>query len=589
MTSLKIKFTLFGKEDTASSRLRGFRLVRELNKLGHSAVIEGKDAADIYVFQKSLNFAGLAEAKNNGALVVYDLDDNYLLEGVGTKNDVLRFINFADVVSAGSDLLVDTARRYHQSVYLFENPVDVIDENKHKQNHEWQHRLGWFGNPCNLLALEALKLASHVTTITTNGDIPWALDTIDEELMKLDLVLIPVLVNEWTLSKNANRMLKCIALGVPFLASNTPEHRKMADRLDLPPDDFLVADGEPWQEKIDACIFGYEPRCAAVLEARSKALQMLGIRPVTERWLGSILALARPNERVSITLSDRQRAFLSDLDVVILKEGDMSPLKLTLQRLRIDEINYRSLTVVSALPITGETLLPKIKVIDDGLDFFDIYESLCDALKESQAIYTLVLKAGAQVTHGFFHELLAVARHASLCFFATQTGPPRFSLLPAAPTSMPGLLAEPFIPHALLIESALLQKYAAQSRTFSCLCLWDLLIRASADANFSVCEAPVITVPTSSLNRDPITAYVHFLAHIRPGLGDELPHPEMEWERLEMTLMGEVIETHHQLFARYSSTLIPFLIGRRNAALREAKQIRPKQESEPQPLSSGSR
>jgi hypothetical protein len=574
MNFVKINFTLFGREGTASSRLRGFKLARELNKMGHTATIGRGHVADMYVFQKSLQFATLAEAKENNAIVVYDLDDNYLLEGTGTKNDVLRFINFADVVSTGSDLIADTARCYHQSVYLFENPLDVNAETKHKQNHEWQQRLGWFGNPCNLPALEALGLGRRVTTITTNGDIPWALETVDTEIMKFDLVLIPVLINEWTLSKNANRMLKCIALGVPFLASDTPEHRKMAERLGLPADDFLVAEGESWREKIDACIFGYESRCTVALEARSRALQIFGIRPVTERWLESILALARPNKRVSITLNEHQRAFCSDLDIVILNEDGLSPLELTLQSLHTGEFNYRSVTVVSAFPVIDAALLPNTKIIDGGLDFFDIYDSLCDVLKQTQATRTLFLKAGARVTHGFFHEALAVASRGSLCLFATQTGLPNFSLVTGPPTSMSALLAEPFIPHALLIETALLQEYAPQSRGFSCLCLWDLLIRAWATAKPALCEAPVITIEAVSLDRNPVTSYADFLASIRPELADELPDRGSEWARLETTLVSQVIEAHHQLFARYSSTLIPFLLGRRNAIVQEAEGTR---------------
>ena len=76
------------------------------------------------------------------------------------------------------------------------------------------------------------------------------METIDDELLKFDLVLIPVAISEWTLSKNANRLLKCIALGVPFLASKTPEHLRTLETAGLDANHFLVGPKESWEEKI---------------------------------------------------------------------------------------------------------------------------------------------------------------------------------------------------------------------------------------------------------------------------------------------------------------------------------------------------
>jgi hypothetical protein len=581
MESLKISFDLFGDEQTASSRLRGFKLARELTKLGHVPIIGNKGVADLKVFQKNLNFKELGRVRESGAIVIYDFDDNYLLEGVGTRSDVIRFMNFADVVTAGSDLLVESAKQYHPRVYLFENPLDVIDEDKCRGFREWEHRLAWFGNSGNLPALEALGLSQRVTTITTNGDIPWQLATIDDELINFDLVLIPVLTNEWTLSKNANRMLKCIALGVPFLASNTPEHRRMAERLGLPAADFLVAEGESWTEKIDACILSSKSRHAAIMSARTHALEMFGIQAVTRRWLENILALARATNFAPVTVKDSVKDFALDLDVVVLSQNEPGRLERTLQSLRLEEVSYHSVTVVSALPITSGAIHSMgVKIIDCPRDFFEIFDLLCDAFHENKAGRTLYLNAGVRLTHGFLEEASSRASGTEISLFCAQESFPEFGLLPLPPTSVWALLSKPFIPHALLIQTALLQKFVGLSRPFSCFCMWDLLIRAFDEVRVSLCPAPVITVDAASLEGDPVASYANFLAQISPKLPQELPDLGKEWQRLEATLVSRVIEAHHPLFARYASTLIPQLLGRQSAIARQAKQTRRKHRAE---------
>ena len=138
MKNLSIDFDVFGNEDTGSSRLRAWRIAEQLRRMGHNATVGQNESADICVFQKNRNFKRLAQAKRKDSLIVFDFDDNYLIDDVGTKNDVLRFINFADVVTVGSQLLFDIAQTYHPRVYLFENPLDIIDSDNIKQQYYWE-------------------------------------------------------------------------------------------------------------------------------------------------------------------------------------------------------------------------------------------------------------------------------------------------------------------------------------------------------------------------------------------------------------------------------------------------------------------
>jgi hypothetical protein len=215
-----------------------------------------------------------------------------------------------------------------------------------------------------------------------------------------------------------------------------------------------------------------------------------------------------------------------------------------------------------------------VKVVDGPRDFFEVFDLLCDAFQENKARHTLYLRAGVRVTHGFLFEAVAAVSRGELSLFHPQQAFPDFGPLWVPPTSLPELLTEPFIPYALLIETPMLRKFAAQSRPFSCLCLWDLLIRAFGEARVSACMTPVITVEGALLEGNPVASYALFLSQISPKLAQELPDLGKEWQRLESTLVTRVIEAHHSLFARYSSTVIPRLLGQRTVLEREARNAR---------------
>ena len=559
MKSLAIDFDLFGDARTASSRLRGYKIAEQLNASGHTATIGRGGNVDIKVFQKNRNFAKLAEARKQEALTVFDFDDNYLLHDVGTKNDVIRMMNFSDVVTVGSQSLFESATLYHDKVYLFENPLDVQNEETVKSGHDWQERIGWFGNPCNLPALEALDLVLPVTTITDNGDIPWKMETIDDELLKFDLVLIPVAISEWTLSKNANRLLKCIALGVPFLASKTPEHLRTLETAGLDANHFLVGPKESWEEKIAGFCAAYSVHVADILKARERARKIYGIETVTRNWLERILELsqAKPSP-----LPAYDREFLREVDVVIWNETHRDEAIGTLRSLRADEVQYHSITIVSALPLTRRSVSPNFtKVVDVHEDFFDVYPTLCRELELLRGRTALILRAGCQLQRGFFHELKQKVNNTDLLLFAAQQNSSMFSLAPKPPTRMEELLLEPHLPSAMWIPTFCLRQMSDRSARFAVFCLWELMIRTFTE-NYRVrlCEAPVMVMDRKVLQLTPILSYAAFLLKKAPDLAGEIPGLDNEWDRLRHTLQSYVIETHRDLFAEFLSNLLPTLV-----------------------------
>ena len=251
---LTFRFDTFGDDNTASSRLRAWKLAEFLAERGHHVLMNEGESCDVYVCQKVRPFASLRSFKDAGALTVYDFDDHFLLDGPdghGLKDEVVAFMNGADIVTVGSGHLLEAARSYHPHVFVLENPADISSAEISRSATEDLRRIGWFGTPAGLRDLRAIKTAETVVTVTRRGDIEFDRDTIDATLSGFDLVLIPVERNEWNLAKNANRMVKALVLGVPVLVTATPEHVEAAKLLGLD-GRFLVAPEEDWDAKISA-------------------------------------------------------------------------------------------------------------------------------------------------------------------------------------------------------------------------------------------------------------------------------------------------------------------------------------------------
>ena len=198
---LTFRFDTFGDVTTASSRLRAWKLREFLAASGHRVSMNEGEPCDVYVCQKVRPFATLRALQEAGALVVYDFDDHLLLEGAeshGVKEEVVAFINAADVVTVGSEYLAEAARNFHRNVFVLENPVDIGSTELVREKTAELKRIGWFGTSAGLVDLRAIKTAERVETITRGGDIEFDLKSIDRTLTGFDLLLLPVEISDGT-------------------------------------------------------------------------------------------------------------------------------------------------------------------------------------------------------------------------------------------------------------------------------------------------------------------------------------------------------------------------------------------------------
>jgi hypothetical protein len=296
-TPFAIRFDTCGDLARGSSRLRAWLFEDYLHLLGWPTSMNKGNSFALCICQKVRPWLRLLHARWRRRAVIYDLDDNDLLLSTREAYGIRRFVRLVSGATAGSEFLRHMLGQWNPHVALLEDPVDVLDRDVVHNHEEWRGSLVWFGNPENLWMLRELALDHPVTTITRGGDLEYGPKTVDEQLVTFDLALLPVFLNDETRAKNANRLVKCIGLGLPFLASDTPEHRRALERLQLP-DIFLIASPSEWSARINDVACRYEHYRRLIQGARAAAFDAYGIERIASKWVafcsGRLAAAAAP-------------------------------------------------------------------------------------------------------------------------------------------------------------------------------------------------------------------------------------------------------------------------------------------------------
>ncbi len=281
----RIRFLTRGPFLLPSSRLRAFLVADYLDLVGWPVMVNRSGKVDLHVCQKVRPWGTWKRARLAGEAVVYDLDDNEALLSRRTALGIALFSRAVDGVCAGSDFLAGELDRYNDDVFVLENMVDVFDRDVVRGDRAFAGRLVWFGMPENEWMLDRVASGLEVTRITRGGDLEYDPKGIDRMLTDFDLALLPVEINEWTRAKNANRMVKCAGLGLPFLASDTEENRRAADLLGIGTA-CLVASERDWPARIAEIGAGYDEYRSMVMAARETAFDIYGKERIVADWVG---------------------------------------------------------------------------------------------------------------------------------------------------------------------------------------------------------------------------------------------------------------------------------------------------------------
>ncbi len=253
--AIKISFLPAGSEDSASSRIRVYSLQQAMAKRGVCATVGFEPESDVVVVQKKvtdeiLNLAG--KAKNQGAIVVYDVDDLSSALDYWTSP-----VHFAGILELADLITTDTAghrefliKNYGASRveivpdcidYYPDSPCPVLTKDAVPL------RVMWFGSISNIDLFEKyagiLRSIPDVEVVVMTGAesirdyaaahsgitvLPWSRSGFIESLQSCQLTCLMHDGSEIDRTKSNNRMITSIHWGVPAAVSRTPEYERTA-------------------------------------------------------------------------------------------------------------------------------------------------------------------------------------------------------------------------------------------------------------------------------------------------------------------------------------------------------------------------
>ena len=185
--------------------------------------------------------------------IIYDFDDAIWLPNTSEENGFVRFLKWHSKVgfickwsykvSCGNSFLANYARQFNNNVIV--NPTTVDTINLHNpilfsiQKNSAAAVIGWTGTQSTLPYLNSIvpilrkleaKFSGHLRLlIIANKDpqlklefvdfIPWSKQTEVEDLLKMDIGIMPLSDDVWAKGKCGFKALQYMALEIPTVAS----------------------------------------------------------------------------------------------------------------------------------------------------------------------------------------------------------------------------------------------------------------------------------------------------------------------------------------------------------------------------------
>ncbi|MBP9151215.1 MAG: glycosyltransferase family 4 protein [Flavobacteriales bacterium] len=190
--------------------------------------------------------------------VIFDFDDAIWLKNTSSTNSVISFFkryrNANDIcswawkVSCGNDYLANHARKFNKNVVV--NPTTIDTENLHNRVKEFSSEkitIGWTGTHSTIKYLDALipilkKLEKEfdfnflvIADRKPDFDlknlqfVPWNKQTEIDDLLKMDVGVMPLEDDKWANGKCGFKALQYMALGIPAMVSPVGVNTKIVD------------------------------------------------------------------------------------------------------------------------------------------------------------------------------------------------------------------------------------------------------------------------------------------------------------------------------------------------------------------------
>ena len=193
-----------------------------------------------------------------GKKVIFDFDDAIWIKNTSSTNSVIswfkRYRNAENVcvwawkVSCGNDYLANHARQFNTNVVV--NPTTIDTEKHHNRVKAFSKEkltIGWTGTHSTIKYLDALipvlkRLESEYDfnflviadrapdfELKSLQFTPWNKQTEIDDLLKMDVGIMPLKDDKWANGKCGFKALQYMALGIPAIVSPVGVNTKIVD------------------------------------------------------------------------------------------------------------------------------------------------------------------------------------------------------------------------------------------------------------------------------------------------------------------------------------------------------------------------
>ncbi|MFL5728558.1 MAG: glycosyltransferase family 4 protein [Cytophagaceae bacterium] len=243
--------------------------------------------------------------------IIYDFDDaiwipntsreNILVSGLKYHRKVRSICRWSYKVSCGNQYLCDFASAYNKNVVL--NPTTIDTKNLHHKTKVQAGDnpvIGWTGSHSTLRylntlipALKKLESAYEFTFLVIADKDPelpltsyrfarWNIDTELEDLLRINIGVMPLEEDPWSKGKCGFKALQYMALGIPALVSPVGVNTLIVDDGK---NGFICRTEQDWYEKMEYLLKNEQARTQLGREAREKVIKHYSVESNTVNFL----------------------------------------------------------------------------------------------------------------------------------------------------------------------------------------------------------------------------------------------------------------------------------------------------------------
>lgn len=244
--------------------------------------------------------------------IIYDFDDAIWIPNTSAENKIATLLKYSSkvklvcmwssVISAGNDYLCRFASE-HSQAKVVKMPTVVDTQNRyksHKQHSPGPVTIGWTGSHSTLKyldliipVLKKLKVEYDFTFLVIADKKPlldldnwafiqWRAETEIEDLMKIDIGLMPLEADAWAEGKCGFKLIQYLALGVPAVASPVGVNKQIIEENI---NGFLCIEENEWLTAIKKLIGDHKIRQSFGDKGRQKIVKEYSIEGTKEKFL----------------------------------------------------------------------------------------------------------------------------------------------------------------------------------------------------------------------------------------------------------------------------------------------------------------